>query len=154
MVMDIEDYLQSAGATFEKIEHPTAYTAQEVAAELHVTGEAVAKPVVVRAGKRNVLCVLPASCKVDMGKLAKALKAKKCELLEEAEVAKLFPDVEVGAEPPFGKPYGLETVVDAHLGERDKIVFPAGTHRQAIRMRYEDYARLAEAHVADFSMHL
>jgi Ala-tRNA(Pro) deacylase len=152
--MDIEEFLRSAGVKFEKCEHSTAYTAQEVASEMHVTGDAVAKPVVVRADKRNVLCVLPASYKIDMGKLATILKAKKCELLQEGDVAKLFPDVEVGAEPPFGKPYGLDTMVDSHLAGSSMVAFPAGSHRRAIRMRYEDYARLAEAKVADFSVHL
>ena len=152
--MDIEEYLKSAGVRFEKHEHPAAYTAQEIAAEVHVTGDAVAKPVVVRAGKRNVLCVLPASHKIDMGKLATVLKAKKCELAKESEVAKLFPDVEVGAEPPFGKPYGLETLVDTHLTGCEAVIFSGGSHRQAVRMRYDDYARLAEATVADFSVHL
>ena len=152
--MDIEEYLKSAGAEYHKLEHPTAYTAQEVAAEMHVSGEVVAKPVVVRAGKGNVLCVVPASRKVDMRKLATVLKIKKCDLAAEDEVATLFPDVEVGAEPPFGKPYGLPTVVDSHLAEAGDITFAAGTHRNAIRMSYEDYARLAEPTVADFSVHL
>jgi Ala-tRNA(Pro) deacylase len=152
--MDIEEFLKSTGVKFERCEHPTAYTAQEMASEVHVTGDAVAKPVVVRADKQNVLCVLPASYKIDMGKLATVLKAKKCELANESEIAKLFPDVEVGAEPPFGKLYGLTTVVDSHLADCQMVMFPAGSHRQAIRMRYEDYARLAEAKVADFSVHL
>ena len=152
--MNIEEFLRSAGAKFEKLEHPTAYTAQEMAAEVHVSGEAVAKPVVVRADKRNVLCVLPASHKVDMKKLATTLEAKKCKLVKEKNVAKLFPDVEVGAEPPFGEPYGLPTVVDSNLAARETITFAAGSHSHAIRMRYEDYARVADATVADFSVHL
>ena len=152
--MDIESFLKSAGVKFEKIEHPTAYTAQEVAAGVHVSGDTVAKPVLVRAGKEDVLCVLPASHKIDMGKLATVLKSKKCKLVKEADVAKVFPDVEVGAEPPFGEPYGLKTVVDSHLAECETVTFSAGTHRQAIRMGYEDYARLAKPIVADFSVHL
>ncbi len=152
--MDIEQFLASQGVKFEKIDHPTAFTAQEMAAELHVSGDVVAKPVLVRAGKQNVLCVLPASHKVDMGKLATILGTRKCELLGESDVAKLFPDVEVGAEPPFGKPYGLNTLVDSQLAQRETITFSAGTHRHALRMRYEDYARLAEPRVEDFSVHL
>lgn len=152
--MDIEEFLNSAGVKFKRHEHAAAYTAQEIAAEVHVSGDAVAKPVVVRADKKDVLCVLPASHKIDMGKLAKALKAKKCQLVKEDEVAKLFPDVEVGAEPPFGKPYGLPTVVDSHLAGCESVIFSAGSHRRAVQVRYEDYARLAEPTVADFSMHL
>ena len=47
--MDIETYLKDAGAGYEKHEHVTAYTAQELAAEEHVSGHAVAKSVLVVA---------------------------------------------------------------------------------------------------------
>ena len=152
--MEIEKVLREAGVKFTRREHPVAYTAQEVAAEEHVSGDDVAKPVLVQAGEKNVMCVLPASCKIDLGKLAKALKVKSCRLIGEADMAKLFPDVEVGAEPPFGKFYGLETLVDKRLAERATITFTAGSHRSAIQMDYADYARLAEPGEADFAVHL
>lgn len=152
--MDIETYLKDAGAGYEKHEHVTAYTAQELAAEEHVSGHAVAKSVLVVADGRDVLCVLPACCKIDLKKLAKVLRAKKCRLADEAELAKVFPDVEVGAEPPFGEPYGLTTVVDEQLAGCEAITFNAGSHHEAIRMSYADYARIAKPDVHDVSVHL
>ena len=152
--MKTEEFLKRAGVRYEKHEHPITYTAQELAAAEHVTGDAVAKSVLVQADGKNVLCVLPASHKIDLGKLAKVLRARKCRLVDEAEMARLFPEAEVGAEGPFGKPYGLKTLVDQHLAERDVITFTADSHRQAIRIDYADYARLAEPAVADFSAHL
>ena len=152
--MEIEKVLRDAGVKFTKREHPVTYTAQELAAEEHVSGDDVAKPVLVNAGEKNVMCVLPASCKIDLGKLAKALKVKGCRLIGEGDMAKLFPDVEVGAEPPFGKFYGLETLVDSRLSGRATITFTAGSHRSAIQMDYADYARLAEPTEADFAVHL
>ena len=152
--MDIETFLTERKVPFTRHEHPTAYTAQEMAAEEHVPGDQVAKAVVVQAGDKPVLCVLPASYKIDLAKLAKGLKVKGCRLAEEAELAKIFTDVEVGAEPPFGNLYGLKTVVDEHLAADERIIFNAGTHRQAIEMAYDDFARLAEPKVLDFSVHL
>jgi Ala-tRNA(Pro) deacylase len=152
--MELERVLQAEGVAYEKTTHTTAFTAQEVAAEEHVSGDAVAKPVIVRADDRYVLCVLPASHKIDMGQLASVLEADRCELATEPEIAHLFPDVEVGAEPPLGGLYNLSTVVDIRLARREMITFAAGTHREAIRMRYEDYERLARPTVADFATHL
>ncbi|MCD4699241.1 MAG: YbaK/EbsC family protein [Phycisphaerae bacterium] len=152
--MDIEKYLTEASVKYKLLKHPEAYTAQEVAAEEHVSGDMVAKSVLVNAGDKSVLCVLPASCKIDLGKLACALEVKACRLAEEAELGKVFPDVEIGAEPPFGKPYGLETLVDTRLSQCRTVTFTAGTHRQAVQMAYEDYAALAEATVIDFALHL
>jgi len=154
--MKISEYLKEKGVYFSMHEHAPAYTAQEVAAEEHVSGDMLAKAVVVRAGEGYAMCVLPASYKLDMSKAADALrvKARKVRLADETELAKLFPDVEVGAEPPFGNLYDLPTLVDVHLAEDDEIMFRAGSHRQAIRMKYADYAALAEPDVADLAVHL
>jgi Ala-tRNA(Pro) deacylase len=152
--MKIQDYLKQHGARFELHEHPPAYTAQEVAAEEHVSGNRLAKVVVVKADKDFAMCVLAASYKLDMERVAAALDARKVRLADESELAKLVPDTEVGAAPPFGELYSLSTVVDSHLAEEDEIIFQAGTHRQAIRMKYADYAALAKPAVADLAVHL
>jgi len=152
--MDIGEYLKEKGVPFETHEHPAAYTAQEVAAEEHVSGNLMAKAVVIHADGQYAICALPASYKLDMAKVAKALKAKKVRLADESEMAKLFPDVEVGAEPPFGNLYDLPTLVDQHLAEDEDILFQAGTHRRAIRMKYADYESLTEPTVADLAAHL
>jgi len=139
---------------FAKHEHAPAYTAQEVAAEEHVTGNMLAKCVVVHADGKPAICVLPASFKLDMAKVGKALKAKAVRLADETEMARVFPDAEVGAEPPFGNLYDLPTLVDRHLAEDEEIVFQAGDHRHAIKMRYEDYSKLVQPSVVDLAVHL
>ena len=120
--MKLGEYLKEKGIPFEAYEHPPAYTAQEVAAEEHVSGNLIAKAVLVHADGRYALCALPASCKLDMGKVAKALKAKTVRLADEGEMAKLFPDVEVGAEPPMGQLWNLPTHVDRRLAGYEEIV--------------------------------
>jgi len=152
--MKIQDYLKQNKVQFDVREHPPAYTGQEVAAEEHVSGNVLAKPVVVRADGDYAMCVVPASYKLDMEKVAKALGAKKVRLADEHDLAKLFPDAEVGAEPPFGNLYKLSTLVDEHLAADEEIVFQAGDHRHAVKMRYADYARLAQPTVADLAVHL
>ena len=126
--MDIGKYLRDQGISFETYEHPPAYTAQEVAAEEHVSGKMMAKAVVVQADGKYAICALPASYKLDMAKVAKVLKSKSARLADETEMAKLFPDVEVGAEPPFGNLWQMPTLVDSHLAADEEIVFQAGTH--------------------------
>jgi len=152
--MKVDEYLSKQGVPFRSFEHPPAYTAQEVAAEEHVSGNMLAKAVVVRADKGFAVCALPASYKLDMSKVAKALKAKNIRLADEGEMAELFPDVEVGAEPPMGHLWNLPTIVDRHLAEDEEIIFQAGTHRCAIRMRYADYESLTKPKVADLAVHL
>jgi Ala-tRNA(Pro) deacylase len=41
--------------------------------------------------------------------------------------------------------------VDESLAGDEAIVFNAGTHRDAIRMRYDDFVRLAKPRVCSFA---
>ena len=152
--MKIQDYLEQQKIKFDMREHPPAYTAQEVAAEEHVSGNLLAKSVLVHRGDGYTLCVLPASYKLDLEKVAKAVSARKVRLADETELAKVFQDAEVGAEPPFGNLYDLPTLVDEHLAADEEIVFQAGDHRHSIRMKYADYSRLVRPKVADLAVHL
>lgn len=148
--MKVEEFLTSAGAHFTVHEHPVTYSSQQLAQAEHVSGRVVAKPVVVHVDHSAVLCVLPANAMIDLDRLAEALHAQHCRLFDEDDLPLIFPDVEVGAEPPFGKPYGLRTIVDEHLADSDTITFNAGSHMRAVQMPYAEYERLAEAEVLDF----
>ncbi len=91
---------------------------------------------------------------MDFRKLAKALGAKSVKLASEQDLKELFPDVEVGAEPPFGSLYDVPTIVDDHLTTQDEIVFQAGTHKDTVRMKWTDYQNLEKPKVADFGEHI
>ncbi len=147
--MKVQDYLTQQKVPYNLHEHVPAYTAQEMAAEEHVTGNKTAKPVIVRAQETYAMCVLPASRKLDLNKVARALKVDSVRLAGEDEMADLFPDTEIGAEPPFGKLYNLPTLVDPRLGDNEEVVFQAGTHRHAITMKATDYVGLVEPIIAD-----
>lgn len=152
--MQLEAFLESHRAAYEKLSHHPTYTAQGLAAEEHVPGMNVAKPVLVRTGEQFVMCVLPACCRVDLDQVAKATKQKRTRLATEQEMEKLFPDCELGAEPPFGNLFGLQTFMDESLKQDDYIVFQAGTHTQAIKMKRADYENIAKPVVASFAHHL
>jgi Ala-tRNA(Pro) deacylase len=152
--MDIHEYLRQNKVDFKTHEHVPAYTAQTVAAEEHVTGHSVAKVVIVKADEKFAMCVLPAPRMVDLKKVGQLAGAKKVRLADEKEIATLFPDVEVGAEPPFGHLWGLPTLADLRLAQRGDIVFQGGSHHEAVRMKYADYARLAQPTAGDIAVDL
>jgi len=149
--MNVQQFLSQSGRPFRVIEHPTTYTARAVAQAVQVPGEEVAKTVVLKAGDRYVMAVLPATRQVALDKARAAVQAGAVALADEAEFGRLFPDCERGALPPFGSRYGLTTVVDEGLTRDEEIVFEANTHHEAIRMRYDDYAALDHPLVADLS---
>jgi Ala-tRNA(Pro) deacylase len=124
-----------------------------MAAEEHVPGMNVAKPVIVRVDGEHFMCVLPACCKVDLDALKRQLGAEDIKLSDENEMAKLFPDCALGAEPPFGNLYGLITLMDDTLEEDEFIVFQGGTHEDAVKMGTEEFKKLAQPRIMSFSYH-
>ena len=86
--------------------------------------------------------------------VAKVLKVEITNVIRLTEMEKLFPDMEIGAEPPFGEPYGLKTVVDEHLAESEEIVFQGGDHATTVQMKYDDYIRIADAVTGRFGRHI
>jgi Ala-tRNA(Pro) deacylase len=154
MLRELRDYLDGHNINYQVVTHPQAYTAQEVAAVQHIPGKQVAKVVMVKTDKGTpVMLVLPASHQVDFDRLRQVL-GENAELEQEQEFRTLFPGCEVGAEPPFGNLFDLDTLVDAALAADEEIVFNAGSHWQTVRMRYEDFVRLVRPHIATFAQHL
>jgi Ala-tRNA(Pro) deacylase len=147
----LSQMLEQEKISYEVIPHPRAYTAQGVAAMLHVSGREFAKSVVVKTRDgRTLIAVLPGSRHLDLKGLEELLHAE-AELAPEAELQRLFPDCELGAEPPFGNLYRLPVYVDSALAKDPEIVFNAGNHTEAVRMKYADFERLVHPVVARLS---
>ncbi|MEW6215634.1 MAG: YbaK/EbsC family protein [Nitrospirota bacterium] len=148
----LKKFLDERGVAYIVIRHPELFTAQEIAAAMHVHGKELVKVIIVKSGDRYYMCALPASYRVDMEKLKNVLDVKDLRLATEEEFSNLFPDCEVGAMPPFGNLYKMETHVDRVITENKEIVFQAGDHLEAIKMKYSDYVELVRPVVADFAV--
>lgn len=146
----LKHLLDDNRVSYSTLPHSKAYTAQAAAAVMHISGKEIAKTVVLQAGEDFVLAVLPATYHVDLRKLS-AVAGKELRLASEADFISRFPDCEPGAMPPFGRLYGLPVYVDSSLAADEHIVFDAGTHREAVRLRYADFERLTQPVVADFA---
>jgi Ala-tRNA(Pro) deacylase len=147
----LRDYLDSQAAPYQPLHHTQAFTAQEVAHSLHISGKRLAKTVVLDADGRLAMAVIPASHRLNLQELRAALEANRLEMLPESELVRLFPDCEVGAIPPFGNLYGIEVWVDRTVSDSEEFVFCAGTHEDCLRMKYSDFAKLSNPHVGRFS---
>jgi Ala-tRNA(Pro) deacylase len=148
--MEVLEFLDKSGVRYKVYEHTPVYSAQGLAAAEHESGKFVAKPVIVKADGRCLMCVLPANAKVDLDRLKGQLDAQSAELVDEQDFTGLFPDCELGAEPPFGNLYKLPTLIDQTLEKDEHILFQAGTHGRAVRMDMADYRKLVNPRVLDF----
>lgn len=152
--MKVVEFLQNNQVPFLRLVHGDVYTAQELAAREHVPGMKVAKPVLVRAGTKFVLCVVPAACRLDLDRVARLMGSENAALASESEMRDIFNDCEVGAEPPFGAPYGIETLMDESILADDYLVFQSGRHTEAVKVARTDYERLAKPRIEKISRHL
>lgn len=146
----LKQFLDQNQVGYDVVQHDPAFTAQQLAARLHVPGREFVKVVVVKLNGTYALAVLPAPLRINFKALAQGAGAKKCSLASETEFQQLFPDCELGAMPPFGNLYNLPTYVDQDLSAEETIVFNAGTHAEAIRLRYSDFTRLARPRLVRF----
>ncbi len=148
--VSIRDYLRSRNVDFHVVTHPTAYTAQEEAAVSHVPGREWAKTVVCLIDGEAVLAVLPAHHAVDLDRLRALAGGATARLATEAEIVNLYPGCEAGAMPPLGPLYGQRVFIDQSLADDAEVVFNAGTHVDALRMRYEALLALSGGTVGLF----
>jgi Ala-tRNA(Pro) deacylase len=145
----LADLLESKGVPYRSMPHTADMTSQMTAAHTHTPGREFAKTVVVRVDGQFAMAVLPAHLRVDLEKLRKWLNAQDIRLATEEEMARLFPDCEVGAEPPFGNLYEVPVYISPLLS-RDRITFHGGNHEEAVQIRYDDYVALTRPSVIDF----
>lgn len=154
ILAQLREFLDANKVSYSVHSHPTAYTAQEIAALSHVKGRALAKVVMVKAGANLVMLVLPADHKVDVARVKAVLGVKDVRLAQEAEFSAVFPGCEVGAMPPFGNLFGLPVYADRSLEKDEAIVFNAGTHTLTAKMAFHDFVRLVKPKMEEFAVHL
>lgn len=151
-IQKLKEFLDANKIKYVTIRHSTAYTAQETAASAHIPGKELAKTVVLRIDGRMTIAVLPASHRLDLPLLKKAVGAHDVEIAHEADFRDMFPGCDTGAMPPFGNLYGMDVLVDELLAASAEIAFNACSHSELVKLKYEDYIKLAKPRIASFSV--
>jgi len=148
---EIHAFLRDAHVPYVVLPHEPAFTAREEAAATHVPGRDWAKVVVCFVDDAPIEAVIPATLEVNLDRLRNLARGDFIRLADETELDVLFPECEAGAMPPLGPLYGQDVFVDVALAAEDEIVFNAGTHSEAIRMRWPDFAASVRPIVGKFA---
>ena len=149
--MSIHQFLSEAHVPYVVLPHRAAFTAQEEAAATHVRGRDWAKVVVCIVDGKPIEAVLPAPYMVNLDRLLALTGGTAIRLAREQEVSRLFMDGEPGAMPPLGSIYGQKVFVDVSLAVEPVLVFDAGTHTEAIAMRWTDFVKMIRPIVGRFA---
>ena len=146
-------YLEQAGIQPEVLTHPHSPSASRTAEASHVSGNQVAKAVLLKDETGYLLAVLPASRHLRLDAV-EALTGRSLTLAAEDEIGRAFPDCEVGAVPPVGVAYGLPAVIDDSLVEESEIYLEGGDHTTLVRVTRAEFAQLMQgAQAGSFSWH-
>ena len=136
-------FLEDQQAVYELVTHAHTGSSHESATESHIPEDHLAKAVLLKDGEGYVLAVIPASQWVKTHALRDEL-GRELHLADESEVERLFNDCDLGAVPPVGQAYGLETLMDESLTTLATVYFEVGDHEHLARVDGETFRRLTQ----------
>ena len=137
----VRDYLAGNAIDYQLIAHIHTQSSSDSANAAHVSGDHLAKAVIVKEDETYLMVVVPADHHVHLGRLHHLL-GQEVGLATEQELVSLFPDCEGGAIPPLGAAYRLKTLVDSSLLEQQQIYFESGDHEHLVRVTGEQFSKL------------
>jgi Ala-tRNA(Pro) deacylase len=137
----LQEWLGQQSVAFTVLRHEPVFTSEQAAAVRGTPLSSGAKALVMKAGDRFVMLVLPADRKLDSRKAREALGVKALRFANKEEVLELT-GLQPGSIPPFGSLFGLPTYCDPALANNPSINFNAGDHAISVQMSYEDYLRV------------
>jgi Ala-tRNA(Pro) deacylase len=148
-----QKYLTSKNIEYDIVAHQPTMSSTRTAETCHISGDRLAKAVVLHDGNGYVLAVVPASHHVRLSDLSTQLGTK-VDLASEREIEQLFADCAQGAIPPVGECYGLDMIIDDSIEEQPEVYLEGGDHATLVHMTHSQFARLtAAARHGRFSIH-
>ena len=151
--ISVEQYLSTHRVPYDLLPHAPTMSSLDTAKAAQISADALAKSVVLRTNKRYFVAVLPASHVLEIKALRDCLHTD-VTLANEEEFAWLFPDCVLGAVPPIGEAYGIDTLVDDSIDEQSDVYFEGGDHATLVHMTGPAFrAVMAPAQHGRFSRH-
>ncbi len=149
----LHKYLAAEDIQYDEIPHDFTMSSTRTAEACHISGDCLAKAVVLRRDGGYMLAVVPASHHLKLPDL-RARLGEDIEMASEPEINRLFADCAHGAVPAVGRCYGLDLIVDDSIEAQPEVYIEAGDHQTLLHLSHAQFARLtANAPHGRFSMH-
>src|SRR5882724_12216018 len=129
----LKRYLAAENIQYEEIPHEFTVSSTRTAEACHISGDHLAKGVVLRRDGGYMLAVLPASHHLRLSELRTRFGSD-VDMAKEAEINQLFRDCALGAVPPVGKCYGVDVIVDDSIEAQPEIYIEAGDHETLLHL--------------------
>jgi prolyl-tRNA editing enzyme YbaK/EbsC (Cys-tRNA(Pro) deacylase) len=157
----LQAYLAKIGVPAEGVVHRKVFTAYDLAKTTGAKLETIAKTILVKVeppygeGKsKHVILALPASHRLNLASLKKALRAKKVSIANEKMMTKLF-SLKAGALTPFGAIHKrTPVIVDKALLKVKRVMARSGSFTDSIFLKPKDFLVASSGIIAQFSKKL
>lgn len=147
----LPEMLDAHGLFYQISMHHRETKASRTAEDLGMRPLDFAKTVILDVDGSPVMAVLPANHVIDLPAVANAHNARIATLVPIEVLPNYFPDCELGAQPPFGRHYGMDVIVSAAMALDERITFNAGSHACAITMSFADYQSIVKPRILNFT---
>ncbi|MFO7602887.1 MAG: YbaK/EbsC family protein [Gammaproteobacteria bacterium] len=141
MANTLLSYLAQNGVAYDTVQHRPTWTSMNASAAAHIPGNQMAKSVILQDDEGYLMAVIPANRHVKIGKLNHVLD-RHMGLATESSLAELFTDCALGAIPPIGEAYGMDTVIDNSLIDCNDVYFESGDHEALIHLKGKAFRQL------------
>ena len=141
IALTLERYLDAHNVKYDVIAHAPTNSSMQTAKTCRISGDRLAKAVLLRDDVGYALAVLPASHQIRLAELKRQF-GDDVDLATEREIEDLFQDCARGAIPAVGECYGLDLVVDDSIEEQPEVYFEGGDHATLVHMSHAQFAGL------------
>jgi len=154
IAMSLQEFLKDNDIGFDVVPHSYTTSSMSTAEAARISGEAIAKSVILEDEKGYVMAVIPATHHVEIGVLSEQMN-RHLGLATEPELGRIFNDCVPGAIPPLGTSYGMDVAYDDCLNDCTEVYFEAGDHTEMIHIKGEDFRKMmTKAHHGHFTRHI
>jgi len=146
----LEKFLKDHDINYDLLQHKTVYTAFDAAQTLKKKLSQIAKTLAMKADKKYVFIVVPASHRINIDKMKKKLGVKDLKIVKEKEMQKLAEGKKKSV-TPFGKFHNVPVYVDKSLLKSKLIIASTGSYTESILMKAKDLLETGAEVVENFA---
>ncbi len=139
----VDRFLTRQAVGYDIICHSQTSSLRQAAEAAHVPPRQFARAVVIQAGQRRYMVVLPLDHLLDF-KALEGLLHDTPRLLPINELGAAFEDCEAGCIPPLAQAYGFDGIYHESLFSLERVVFEGGMHNSLLRVSGTGFGRLTE----------
>lgn len=158
----ILNFLEKSKIKYELLDHKTVFTAYDKANTLRLPEKIIAKVLLMKADKERIFALLAANKRLCKVKFKKAINdkrkkeglkpVKKIDLVKETWMKKNMKSIDLGALPPFGALWKMETIADKNLMRQKEIVISVGKYNFSVKVKTIDLKeKVPNFFIGDFS---